>query len=211
MDMKTIVENTAAFKKDVFPAHAGLFQELSNGQSPEVLLITCSDSRIQPHLLTGGQPGDLFVIRNAGNVASCGEDGTSGEAATIDYAVSVLGVKHIVVCGHSCCGAMQALCGGPENCGLPLVADWLSVIKRDFEKCKKEIAADDVNTVIEANVLVQLENLRRHPAVAKALAAGQVSLHGWVYRFESGDVLACDNNGRFEPLASDRHLASVTG
>lgn len=194
------------FQHKVYPAYQPLFQELSKGQSPEVLLITCSDSRIEPHLITGSSPGELFVIRNAGNVATATEEGISGESATIEYAVSALRVKHVVVCGHSGCGAMDALSKGADNCGLPIVADWLRLIDRGFERHGFESSsAGSLDELIKLNVRVQLATLRQHPAVAGALAEGRILLHGWVYDIGSGMIWACDDNGEFAPLVGGKN------
>ncbi len=169
-------------------------------------MITCSDSRILPDYITNAQPGDLFILRNAGNLAPPDGASNGGEAATIEFAVQALRVSHIIVMGHSHCGAMKALMNPEDLRDLPRVAAWLkhaeSVRLRAHEKyadCKGE---DLLNSVIKENVLEQLENLRTYPDVAAKLAEGQIKLHAWVYEFESGRVLA------YDPVTS--HFAPVT-
>lgn len=193
--MKKLISGIRQFQEHVFPGKRALFERLSEGQHPEVLLITCSDSRIDPHLLTQAAPGELFIVRNAGNVVPA--HGVAGaEAATIEFAVTALGVSHIVVCGHSQCGAMTALVDPSQAARLPNVARWL-----EHARAAAEIVAQGaenaalpqrVDQAIRANVLVQLQNLKTHPVVAAALRAGRLQLHGWIYRFETGEVLAHD-------------------
>ena len=124
--MDSIYAGIRAFQKQVYPEKAELFQELAGGQKPGLLLITCSDSRIDPALITQTEPGEVFVIRNAGNIVPPWGEGTaSGEAGTIEYAIEALGVQHIAVCGHSHCGAMAAVRNPSSAEGLPAVSSWL--------------------------------------------------------------------------------------
>lgn len=205
--MQKVSSGVLNFQDKVFPAKRDLFQGLAGGQQPHALFITCSDSRIDPNLLTQTEPGELFVLRNAGNLVPPYGDGLSGEAATIEYAISVLKVPDIIVCGHSCCGAMGGLMA-PENLTeLPAVQRWLQcaagVVKR-VQQCCGDVADEAVrlNTAIEQNVLLQLEHLKTHPPVTQALQRGDLELHGWVYTFETGDVRQYDAaTERFVPLA----------
>lgn len=202
--MADLKQRVKQFQDKVYPGHKSLFEKLRDGQAPEILLITCSDSRIAPHMITSSGPGEIFVIRNAGNVVTPCDGECTGEAATIEYAVSALGVKHIVICGHSGCGAMDALSKGPDACGLPVVADWLRVIERGFSQSGFDTSkAAGLDELIKMNVLVQLAMLRKHPAVASALTSGNVELHGWVYDIGSGVIHACDADGNFAPLTND--------
>jgi carbonic anhydrase len=176
------------------------------GQQPDTLMITCSDSRILPGYITNSQPGELFILRNAGNLAPPDGASNGGEAATIEFAVQALGVSHIIVMGHSHCGAMKALMNPEDLRGLPRVAAWLKhaevVRLRAREKYADCEGQELLNAVIKENVLEQLENLRTYPAVAAKLAEGQIKLHAWVYEFESGRVLA------YDPATS--HFAPIT-
>lgn len=185
-----LLAGATAFQSEAFADHADLFGELATGQSPETLFITCADSRIDPSLITQSLPGDLFVVRNAGNIVPrLDDDGTSadGTAASIDYAVSVLSVKHIVVCGHSSCGAMTAITDPASLDTLPSVARWL-----EHSESLRSGGTDDLNDLIGRNVLLQLEHLATYPSVRAALDANEVTLHGWVYDIGSGSVLVHD-------------------
>ncbi|MFI6207753.1 carbonic anhydrase [Streptomyces sp. NPDC051041] len=163
------------------------FAKLAEGQSPEVLFITCSDSRVVPALITGARPGQLFELRTAGNIVPPYGSGTpTGEAATIEYAVEVLGVGDIVVCGHSHCGAVGALVRGDDLAAVPAVRDWLAHAAEDPK-------ASDANdpTVAEAvqnHVLTQLLRLRSYPCVEQRLADGRLRLRGWYYEVHTGAV-----------------------
>lgn len=183
--MQDLAEGVARFQRDVFPAKAELFARLATDHRPDTLFISCSDARVVPELITGTEPGDLFVIRTAGNLVPAYAPGVDGVAASIEYAVAALGVKDIVVCGHSACGAMTALAEGHDLSGAPAVADWLRLADASVART----AADgDVPALVRHNVLAQLANLATHPSVAKALAEGKVALHGWVYDIPTGRV-----------------------
>jgi carbonic anhydrase len=193
--MTDLLHGVRRFANHVFPARRDHFETLAAGQRPPTLFITCSDSRIVPHLLMQAEPGELFVLRNAGNLVPPNGDFCGGEAATIEYAVKVLKVEHIVICGHSHCGAITGLLRPESLKGLPLVEAWL----KHAERTRQEILnldlqndpGDDVLTAaIKRNVLVQLDHLRTYPVVSEAEASGQITLHGWFYRFECGEVLA---------------------
>ena len=183
--MQDLTEGVACFQRDVFPGKAELFAHLATHHAPHTLFISCSDARVVPELITGTEPGDLFVIRTAGNLVPAYTPGADGVAASIEYAVAALGVKDIVVCGHSACGAMTALAEGHDLSGAPAVADWLRLADASVART----AADgDIPALVRQNVLAQLTNLATHPSVAKALAAGKVALHGWVYDIPTGRV-----------------------
>ncbi|MER6954136.1 MULTISPECIES: carbonic anhydrase [unclassified Streptomyces] len=163
------------------------FAKLAEGQSPQVLFITCSDSRVVPALITGARPGELFELRTAGNIVPpYGSALPTGEAATIEYAVEVLGVQDVVVCGHSHCGAVGALVRGDDLDGVPAVRDWLA------HAADEPGAADpDDPTVMRAvqnHVLAQLLRLRSYPCVEKRLAEGRLRVRGWYYEVHTGAV-----------------------
>jgi carbonic anhydrase len=186
---------------------------LAKGQNPETLFITCSDSRIDPTLLTRANPGDLFILRNAGNIIPAHGAGTGGEAATIEFAVAALGVKHIIVCGHSHCGAMKGLLQPEQVASLPAVSSWLSHAESTRRIVRENYGHLDgdrlLTATVEENVLVQLENVRTLPAVASRLVQGDLHLHGWVYKIETGEVFAYDlASGQFVPLAEYKFPAS---
>ncbi len=163
------------------------FARLAEGQSPEVLFITCADSRVVPALITGARPGQLFELRTAGNIVPPYSSGTpTGEAATIEYAVEVLGVKHIVVCGHSHCGAVGAVVRGDDLNAVPAVRDWLAYAA-DQPTCS-DPADPTVAEAVQNHVLTQLLRLRSYPCIDKRLAESQLELHGWYYEVHTGAV-----------------------
>jgi len=204
--VQKIIDGFLKFQKEVFPGRSELFKNLANQQNPKVLFVTCSDSRVVPELVTQQEPGDLFVIRNAGNIVPSYGPEPGGVSATVEYAVSVLKVTDIVICGHSNCGAMAAISSCQCLDHLPAVAHWLryadaaKVIVESREHATPQERADDL---VRENVIAQLSNIRTHPAVALALAQGNLRLHGWIYDIEKGAIDALDGGTkRFVPLAS---------
>ena len=166
------------------------FAKLAEGQSPQVLFITCSDSRVVPALITGARPGELFELRTAGNIVPpyASEHPTS-EACTIEYAVEVLGVRDIVVCGHSHCGAVGALVRGDDLDAVPAVRDWLAhATPRPSGTAEDPTVAEGV----QSHVLTQLLRLRSYPYIDKKLTDGELTLHAWFYEVHTGAVLAHD-------------------
>lgn len=204
--MQKLVQGIHQFQHHTFANQQRLFERLSKGQQPIALFITCSDSRINPNLLTQTDPGELFIMRNAGNIVPPYGAVRGGEAATIEYAISVLKVKDVIVCGHSLCGAMGAILDPSSTDGLPAVKDWLChaeatarIIKENYSHIVNDQAR--LTAAVEENVLVQLENLRTHPSVAAAVMRGDVKIHGWVYKFETGQVFAYQpDQGQFLPI-----------
>ncbi|MCA9248120.1 MAG: carbonic anhydrase [Planctomycetales bacterium] len=215
--MQKLVEGIHHFQQDIFSKKQQLFENLADGQQPLALFITCSDSRINPNLLTQTEPGELFILRNAGNIIPPYGAVDGGEAATIEYAVSALGVKDIIICGHSRCGAMGGLLDETQTREMPAVRSWLS----HAESTRRIIGANyqhmtDPNArltaTVEENVLVQLEHLRTHPAVSVALARREVNLHGWVYKFETGQVFGYDpTSGQFLPVEAAKAEPALVG
>ena len=206
--MPRFAAGVVRFKNSVYPEKQGLFEELSKGQSPEALFIACSDSRVETAMITQTEPGELFICRNAGNIVPPHTEHTGGMTASIEYAVAVLQVPHIVVCGHTECGAMKGAMNPEGLDSLPHVRKWLGYSKAAVDVVDG-IAPDDMTPedrmklLIEQNVLLQLQHLRTHPSVAAALAKGTVELHGWVYDIRTGEVEAFDEeSGKFIPIDS---------
>lgn len=204
--MQKLIQGIHQFQGKSFLPLQGLFEQLARGQNPETLFITCSDSRIDPNLLTQAKPGDLFILRNAGNIVPPHGAANGGEAATIEFAVAALGVKDIIICGHSHCGAMHGLLHPEQVASLPAVSSWLShaeMTRRIMRENYGHLEGDRLLTAtVEENVLVQLENLRTLPAVGSRLVRGDLHLHGWVYKIETGEVFAYDvENAQFVKLA----------
>ncbi|MEV7394208.1 carbonic anhydrase [Streptomyces sp. NPDC091215] len=162
------------------------FAKLAEGQSPQVLFITCSDSRVVPALITGARPGELFELRTAGNIVPpYASEHPTGEAATIEYAVEVLGVRDIVVCGHSHCGAVGALVRGDDLTAVPAVRDWLARAEpRPTGTAEDPAVAEGV----QSHVLAQLLRLRSYPFIDRKLAEGRLTLRGWYYEVHTGAV-----------------------
>ncbi|MFF0835663.1 carbonic anhydrase [Streptomyces sp. NPDC003344] len=162
------------------------FAGLAAGQSPDVLFITCSDSRVVPALITGARPGELFELRTAGNIVPpYAPQRPTGEAATVEYAVEVLGVRDVVVCGHSHCGAVGALVRGDDLTAVPAVRDWLA-----HAAARPAGAAEDPEVAegVQSHALTQLLRLRSYPCVERRLAAGRIALHAWYYEVHTGAV-----------------------
>ncbi len=203
--MQKLVQGIHHFQANIFTSQRELFARLAVGQHPEALFITCSDSRINPNLLTQTDPGELFILRNAGNIVPPHGAANGGEGATIEFAVAGLGIEDVIICGHSLCGAMKGLLQPESLKQLPAMSAWLShaeATRRIIEeKYRDREGAALLTATVGENVLVQLENLRTHPAIAVGLAAGRLKLHGWVYKIETGEVFAYDPQlGQFLPL-----------
>lgn len=204
--MEKLIQGIHRFQSDVFSVNRDFFHKLADGQNPQALFITCSDSRVVPDLICQTDPGDLFVIRNAGNIVPPHTPGNpSGEAATIEYAIKGLGIRNIIVCGHTRCGAMDAVANPDTTSDMPRVRSWLEHAHASAEivgSCYRHLPREaQWKVLIQENVLVQLEHLRTHPVVAAMLAAGELKLHAWVYKMETGDVFAYDASvGQFVTL-----------
>lgn len=199
--MTRIIQGVMQFQRRIFGKKRELFEELGKGQQPLALFITCSDSRINPDLLAQTEPGQLFVLRNAGNLVPPFGAGSGAEAATIEYAIVQLRVRDVILCGHARCGAMHGLLAPEALTKLPSVAGWLQHASEVVAKVRSsgEANEDDLlKRAIEENVLLQLEHLKTHPAVRDAMAARTLRLHGWVYHFEQGRVDTYDAlSGKF--------------
>jgi len=184
------------FQSTVYPEKQDLFEKLSSGQSPEALFITCADSRIETAMITQTEPGQLFIVRNAGNIVPPHTAQTGGVTASVEYAVAVLKVPHIVVCGHTECGAMAGAMKPEALKDLHHVRNWLGYSKAAVDVVDALLPdaphEERMAKLIEQNVLLQLQHLRTHPSVAQRLAKGDLELHGWVYNIRTGEVDAYD-------------------
>jgi carbonic anhydrase len=203
--MPKFAAGVVKFQQEVFPEKRALFEKLSTGQAPEALFITCSDSRIETAMITQTDPGDLFICRNAGNIVPPHSTQTGGMTASIEFAVGVLKVPHIVVCGHTECGAMKGALNPGGITHLSHVSEWLGYAKAavDIVHAIGEGLGEDEKMLmlLEQNVVLQLQHLKTHPTVAVALARGALQLHGWVYDIKTGDVWAYDESqNSFQPV-----------
>ncbi|HEX4155617.1 MAG TPA: carbonic anhydrase [Acidobacteriaceae bacterium] len=200
------------FRSEVYPQHAELFtQAASEPQRPHTLFITCADSRIDPNAITGSGPGEVFVTRNIGNLVPAYGEMLGGVSAVIEFAVTALGVRHAVICGHTDCGAMKALLDPASMENMPSVRNWLknahaartvaeTLHERDVER---HFARPLIDILTEQNVLLQLQHLKTHPSVAGAMAMGKLTVSGWVYAIGSGEVrIAEDGERTFTPISS---------
>jgi carbonic anhydrase len=203
--MQRLIEGFQYFRQAIFPEQRELFKKLASGQSPSTMFITCADSRVMPEMMFNTQPGELFVYRNIGNIVPPYAQHVSGVVAAIEYAVRVLMVRHIVICGHSDCGAMKALQKPELVNDMPSVAAWMKhgdvaryvVAQNNQGLYEKETLA----CLTRENVVGQLEHLRTLPVVAAAMARGALSIHGWVYDIAHAEIDAFDaEQGRFVKL-----------
>ena len=211
--MNELIGRVFNFEKIVYPEKSALYGRLSReGQTPGALMISCADSRIVPEQVMQADPGDLFVCRNAGNIVPPYGDTIGGVSATVEYAVMVLGVRDIIVCGHSDCGAMKGLAGDPAKlAAMPNVVAWLrhgdaarAVVDQG---CPDLDGQERVRAISLENVVAQLNHLRTHPSVAAGIAKGEIALHGWFVDIHAGQVLGLDGEtGRFVPLREDMQL-----
>jgi carbonic anhydrase len=202
--MKRLLEGYAKFRREVFPQWKDRFHLLAELQRPETLLITCADSRVVPTMIFQAEPGEMFLCRTAGNVVPPHGYMPGGVSATVEYAVEVLNVRHVVVCGHSDCGAVKAMFDQKDMTRLPLTAKWLGLMEPAWKYLDPACGSDGHSRytgLIYANVVAQLQHLKTHPEVARRLADGNLQLHGWYYDILSGRVEAYDENQRrFRPL-----------
>lgn len=195
--MRKLLRGLQEFRSSYVSTHYDLLEQLAHGQHPRVLFITCSDSRIDPNLLTHTDLGDLFVIRNAGNIIPPYGAANGGEGATVEYAVHALDIRQIVICGHSHCGAMKGLLQlGELEHKMPLVYDWLKhaeatrrLVYDSYTGLSKE---ELLEIMVAENVLTQIENLKTYPVVRSKLFQGKLKIFAWIYLIETGEVLAYD-------------------
>jgi carbonic anhydrase len=203
--LERLLTGVRRFRENEFPSRRELYAQITReGQRPHTLFVTCADSRLDPELLTGSGPGDIFVSRNIGNVVPAYGGMLGGVSAVIEYAVSALQVSQIVVCGHSDCGAMKSLLRPESLDKLPTVKRWLTSAEAAVSVtdaiCTREDAAQFLSSLVEQNVLLQIGHLKTHPSVAGQLARGQLKIRGWVFNITSGVVSMCDEDGQFVPV-----------
>jgi carbonic anhydrase len=210
--MQRLIEGVHKFRAEEFGRYRKLFRRLAQlGQNPHTLFITCSDSRVLAELITQSQPGDLFVVKNVGNIVPPASvtGSTNSTAAAIEFAVEVLQVSDIVVCGHSQCGAMETLLKSRPLPSMPNLSEWLRVaeaVRRMIENAYHHLTSDAarVTAAAEENVLFALENLRSYPSVQRRLADGTLHLHGWFFKIATAELFAYDPEAnQFLPLVRE--------
>jgi len=197
---QVIRDGVRRFRAEVFPKRREVYEELADRQHPFALFLTCGDSRIDPCLLTGTEPGQIFVERTPGNIVPVYDDTASvGVSASIEYAIAVLGVEDVIVCGHSACGAMKAVLDPEHLADLPATARWLKYA----EPALRNLGADGpgrLDRLVRLNVVEQMTHLHTHPAVQARLRAGRLGIHGWFYEIHTGTVETYDHAaGAFHP------------
>ena len=210
--MEKLVAGIVKFQNNQFKEYQQLFSKLAKGQSPEVLFISCSDSRIDPCLITQTQPGDLFIARNAGNIVPPHySQATTDMDATIEFAMEVLNCRHIVICGHTDCGAMKGALKPESVKHLHHVSNWLSnaaAASARIHALHPQRESEHLLELIKENVVQQMKHLETHPSVAAKLAVNRVLLHGWIYDIESGAIYCYESDRRTFATAQE-HYAHV--
>lgn len=213
--MKKILEGVKRFQDDVYPSHQELFEKLATGQSPEAMLIACADSRVEPGMILQAKPGDVFVCRNAGNIVPPHVSHTGGTTASIEFAVAALNVRHIIIMGHTDCGAMKGALNPEGLKDLPHVSEWLGHSKAAAQIVEAKLRAGQIGkeerlvTMTHENVILQLQHIKTHPYVAERVAMGELFLHGWVYDIEHGVVEAFEESTRKFKTVDERYQDSV--
>ena len=221
--MEKLIRGIVDFRSRLLPQYVDRFRELSHRQTPDTLFISCSDSRVVPDLLVSTDPGDLFVMRNVGNLVPpatvLGDSiGDLSEASAIEYAVLVLKVSTIVVCGHSECGAMKAAMATEAAAGAPNLEKWLhhatSAVFRLEQEGPLDKRLERHNQLSQLNVLVQLEHLHTYPIVADRVRAGTLRICGWWFEISTGGMFAYERGKRkFEPItdkSAERLISQLT-
>jgi carbonic anhydrase len=208
--LKELKAGIRRFRTEVYPKNAALYRRaVSEPQRPHALFITCADSRIDPELITESGPGNLFVTRNVGNLVPAYGEMMGGVSAVIEYAVTWLKVRHVVVCGHSDCGAMKGLLHPEALTTMPTVKSWLKNAHAALSVTQSLAEPDEkpselMRRLTEENVLLQLQHLRTHPSVAAAVVRKELTISGWVYDIGKGEVRVSEDGGRvFRPVTTE--------
>jgi carbonic anhydrase len=220
--VRNVLEGLTLFQRIAYPRHKELFERLAKNQTPQAVFIACSDSRVVPNLLLQAEPGDLFIIRNAGNIVPPAGSSYGGTTASLEYAIVALGIRDVILCGHSNCGAMKGVLNPEALDAMPAVRQWVSYADLARRAAvEAHPGADDetlLDRVVDYNVIAQVRNLLTFPFVRPLVEKNELEIYGWVYDIGSGRVKGLDATGRrFAPLGEgemgspdERHvLASV--
>jgi carbonic anhydrase len=190
-----ILSGVRKFREEIYPKNAELYQKsVEQVQRPHTLFVTCADSRVDPELITQCGPGEIFVSRNIGNIVPAYGEMIGGVSAVLEYAVMELGVDHVIVCGHTDCGAMKALIQYDSLSTLPVTKAWLRNAEAALSVAREAENPDLLHALTEENVLLQMMHLRTHPSVAGKIARRKLSIYGWIYDIANGDVRIHDPN-----------------
>ena len=203
-----IVEGVRKFQGEVYPAQREMFEKLKGRQQPIVMFITCADSRVVPNLFTQTGPGDIFIERNPGNLVPRYSDFVGGVSAGVEYAMLVLKVPLLVICGHTDCGVMKSLVHADQANGLPAMQEWMRHasdaghrVMRDHVDAPEQ---EKLRLITQYNVLAQIEHLKSHPSVHTRLMSREVEIRGWVYDIGDGSIWAADpDSGRFARIGEE--------
>ncbi len=203
-----ITRGVAKFQTEVYPAQRGLFEKLKHRQEPMAMFFTCADSRILPNVLLQAGPGEIFTERTPGNIVPKYSEHVGGVTASVEYAILVLHVPLIIVCGHTDCGVVKALAEPEQANGMPALQSWMRHSLGSRERLLREhpgVSGEQrLQLLTEYNVLTQLENLKSHPTVASQLLSGKLEVRGWIYNIGDGSVWEADpESGRFEALGRE--------
>lgn len=206
--MKRVLEGLTLFQRLAYPRHRELFERLATNQTPQAVFIACSDSRVVPNLMVQAEPGDLFIIRNAGNIVPPAGSSYGGTTASLEYAIVALGIRDVILCGHSNCGAMQGVLHPERLEGMPAVRQWVSYAEAARRAAVEAHPGADDETLLERvadyNVIAQIRNVLTFPFVRPLVEKGELELYGWVYDIGTGHVKGLDASGRrFVPLGGD--------
>jgi len=208
MDVRErLKEGIRRFRTEVYPQHKEAYARAeAEPQKPHTLVVACADSRIEPERITQSDPGELFVTRNIGNMVPTYGEMLGGVSAVLEYAVTALKVQHVVICGHTDCGAMKALMSPEQLERMPTVRRWLRNAEAAMSVAREVESQDEfLMKLTKQNVLMQMTHARTHPSVAGAVARGELLISGWVYEIGSGNVLIYDEAKRaFEPVVAER-------
>ena len=203
--MRKVLDGLTLFQRLAYPRHKELFERLAKNQTPQAVFIACSDSRVVPNLMVQAEPGDLFIIRNAGNIVPPAGSSFGGVTASLEYAIVALGIRDVILCGHSNCGAMEGVLHPEKLEGMPAVRQWVSYADAARRAAVEAEAGADDETLLERavdyNVIAQIRNILTHSFVRVLVEKNQLELYGWVYDIATGNVKGLDATGRgFVPL-----------
>lgn len=203
--MKRVLEGLTLFQRIAYPRHRELFERLAKNQTPQAVFIACSDSRVVPNLLLQAEPGDLFIIRNAGNIVPPAGSSYGGTTASLEYAIVALGIRDVILCGHSNCGAMKGVLNPDALGSMPAVRQWVSyaeLARRAAVEAHPDATDEEMlDCVVDYNVIAQVRNLLTFPFVRPLVEKGELEIYGWVYDIGTGHVKGLDATGRrFVPI-----------
>ena len=206
--MKNIFDGLTLFQQIAYPRHKELFERLAKNQAPQAVFIACSDSRVLPNLIVQSEPGDLFIVRNVGNIVPPAGSAYGGTIASLEYAIFGLGIRDVILCGPSNCGAMKGVLHPETLDRMPAVRQWVSYA----EPARRAVAeahpdADDdaiLDLAVDYNVICQVRNILTYPQIRPLVERRELKLYGWVYDIATGHVKGLDAAGRkFVPLGGD--------